>query len=468
MLHLAFLFFSPVLLPQSGPTVTIDPREIAVLGTGGPAVRETDVSVSGGQPMVACVSSPFRAAVRTGSGSWTELSILGGAGLDDPTIEPGATSGSHVVVARNAGAIRFSRYPLGPRCPQDLCMASMTLPGGPSGVTNDKPWLIRGGSPEEYYTFYWHDPNGVKKVAFVHTKDAFASQAGGSGSGLHVTGFETFFNAQPVRAADGTIYVARRLGSDLRFLGVRKNVDDTHTIWELNLAGGPLALPIRHIASAVNEFAFPVPCYDPELPQITVRFMPRLLADPTDPNRVLVVYHDLAEGSTTDVDVYCAELYRSVPSQVPYVEEWAVSTPVRVDDAPVLAGDEHVDSFLPVAEFDSLGRVHVGYYDNRPDSCAGGSPGNDHAMRYTISLDAGGTFAPSTRLTDCAQPVDLDFDMLAPPAGPREYNGIALDESSSIETVVWMSYMGTSTAVPVQTPGNRAVIYASRIAVSIP
>jgi hypothetical protein len=197
--------------PQSGsPTITVHDREIAIPGDGTFPVYETDVAVSAGAPAVVCVGSPqFRSAVRnTSTGVWTQLTVSGPSGMDDPCIELGSTAGTYLITARRPGGIRFATYPPGPSCGTDLCM-QLAMPSSPEPC-NDKPWLLRGGFAGEDFVFYWRTVDST--VAFLHTKDEFTSQAGGT-QAPHEVGVPTEFNAQPTLAVDGVLSCCSKAAS---------------------------------------------------------------------------------------------------------------------------------------------------------------------------------------------------------------------------------------------------------------
>ena len=98
------------------------------------------------------------------------------------------------------------------------------------------------------------------------------------------------------------------------------------------------------------------------------------------------------------------------------------------------------DQYQPVGLVDSVGRLHVVYYSNRPDGlseCDTGGFAGQYDLWYSLSIDEGLSFTHHNLRTDCDMTRPLDLDLRQASDGtsivfsPREYNGIDCYESGN-------------------------------------
>jgi len=189
---------------------------------------------------------------------------------------------------------------------------------------------------------------------------------------------------------------------------------------------------------------------------------PFLVADPTDANRMFLVYQDRRPNSDAplmDVDIFCRVLTRSGAF-------WSAGAPVRVNDDNVSiypVGETDWDQWQPAAAVDSSGRLHIVYYDYREivqsDDMILYAKFN---VYYAVSVDAGATFT-NIKLSTIPETPRLDFDpnMTSNNGGqskysPGEYPSIACNGNNT-----WIAYAGTSPD-DLQHP-DRSVIFVSKV-----
>ncbi|MFH0946007.1 MAG: hypothetical protein V2A76_12475 [Planctomycetota bacterium] len=194
--------------------------------------------------------------------------------------------------------------------------------------------------------------------------------------------------------------------------------------------------------------------------------VPQLVADPSDANRLYLLYHDLAPASSVDVDVFCITLTRSNVCSTT-TNCWELGDPVRVNDDLVVPGGDDKDQVLPAAVVDGQGRLHVVYYDDRRyQQVDGNDPtGINFDVFYAVSLDGGTTFTNVRLVTFPDEPVLQCEKTRAPPGSdkhnPGEYPGIACDGDD-----IWIAYSGTLSRKRTASGGDapdKSVIYMSRV-----
>ena len=162
--------------------------------------------------------------------------------------------------------------------------------------------------------------------------------------------------------------------------------------------------------------------------------VPYIAADPSNLDRVYVFYQDLARSdpSQSDMNVYCVRLDNHGSGA------WTAEPAVRVnDDAVVMA--PFPDQFTPSAVVDTLGRVHVIFYDNRL-ACTGSCDSIMYDEFYAVSRDHGATFA-NYNLRDAATQPTFPVNCIGGGFDPHEYNGIAFYDTPTA-TELWMTYQG--------------------------
>lgn len=172
----------------------------------------------------------------------------------------------------------------------------------------------------------------------------------------------------------------------------------------------PLRMPI-HRASFSNPDVLPG--------NVVGQMVPQLAIDPTDPDRMYLVYYDTVAASgdgSTDVDVYLRTLDRHSTS-------WFASGRIRVnnDDDP----EEEHDQCIPSVMVDSEGFVNITFYDDRDftqdDTASLGKYNMYFAWCPPNEID----FSASER--NIKLEADPDFpalDQTIYNVDPHEYNGI--------------------------------------------
>jgi hypothetical protein len=225
--------------------------------------------------------------------------------------------------------------------------------------------------------------------------------------------------------------------------------------------------------------------------------VPTVVSDPTSATRLYVAHNDQGHAAgdpgensdPSDVDVVVRRVERV--STTP--ERWNVLSTVRVPgcvlpagcsactyvngdpcahpDAPQGSSQLYPDQFCPSIAVDRFGRVHLIYYSNQT-TCGISALTHVYDAYYALSTDQGASFT-SYNLRTCSQRPALDYTFATlDPAemsvaySPREYIGIALDETDDEVTYVAVSYSGT--AYGANTTADRTAIYGQMIKVSNP
>jgi hypothetical protein len=173
--------------------------------------------------------------------------------------------------------------------------------------------------------------------------------------------------------------------------------------------------------------------------------LPAIASDPTNPDRLILVYHDTPTSTSADVNVYLRVLKKSG-------DFWSAGAPVPVNnnsDPP----NKHSDQFLPqvtMSVVSGMPRAHVTFYDDRrftnavEDQLDGGAtPNPKFDVWYALaSIAANDTVTIETNLelfltTD--GPALLDFNespsAFLPYDRPGDYNGIAVDAAGNVLAV---------------------------------
>lgn len=473
------------------PTVTILPRKVADFGftfsdpsCAGMAfdTAETDIALANGvvvavsfglspqvdfrsETIIPCTSDGkrVRAAVRSAAGSWAAAYIqpfeLQGVGLDDPSVAHNPVTGQFVVVARKLNSLWQSTYTPGLDAFSSWSMIA--------GVTNDKPWLLSGKGQELYLVYNTStNPPASDGIGYLRSPDGGLTWStprtvSAGGSAVQAGGYCTV----PAVSGDGPLYVAYKASAPNAYRFLRGDDDLANndvSFSHLVSATGLLEVDIQSWASIGSSYPAPS-CTENTL--INGRLTPAMAVDPSaaaSMERLYFVYHDIRSGDT-DLNVYLRRLERPATQA-----EWTVTPAIKISDEVDSAG-RFSDQFMPTVAVDGLGRVHVLFYDNR-EVCGSSPESPRYRWYYALSTDQGQTFK-NYPVDDCRVAPSLDYmDPTictgAPlPPSPKEYNGIALDESDPEKTVVWTSYYGVSPA----DPGDiRTVIYSARIEVSVP
>jgi hypothetical protein len=477
-----------------GPQVSIEPRKVADFGfafdgcrPGQPSAFDTAetaiafhagvaVAVSFGiqspatdfaaGAYVPCANTGrrVRAAVRrrgTWSADYVDPFHQQSVGLDDPTIAADPVTGNFVIVARKPNSLWQATYAPGFDAFSDWRQIA--------SIGNDKPWLVAGKGRELYLVYEQTSGGAPFAVSWQRSRDGGETWTPPRIAGVGGVQVPAQFCAVPAVHADGPLYVAYKSPAGLgtfRFLvGVDDDVNDDIVFAHVAGADGlPLAADVASWGPLSGNYPAPS-CPDSEL--LDGKFVPGLAVDPSvDPSgasgvraRLYFVHHDIVSGDT-DLDVFLRRLEQAQDGS------WTISAPLAISDEVDRPGTVS-DQFLPTVAVDRFGRVHVLFYDNR---AACGRPGGQPAYRWTyaLSVDRGQTFT-NHPVDTCDQSPSLDYGEPSMcngfPPSPREYNGIALDESNPARTVVWTSYYGVSQADP---SAMKSVIFSARIEVANP
>ncbi len=336
-----------------------------------------------------------------------------------------------------------------------------------SGTFMDKPWCVLGQEDDgnrEYYVVWWDRPATEQDRGYAYAR---STDGGGNWTWdeIEVDNERVLggFCAQPVtdpNDVDAPLYIAYLSGGDIYFL---KGVDDgdgvsfSHVTMPLYIpGGGPASVPLR-IDLNVGDASSYVP---PD--GVRAKTTPQLVLDPTNSNRMYVVYHDAAQSfdpenppDDVDIDVYITKLYTSG-------EHWLASPRVRVNDDKV-DPEYPRDQYLPSVTVDRLGRIHVTFYDDRSpdyedqiDSTA--LPKFD--FYYAISRNRGASFDNYEIPPTEGELPALDYEHWWD--GAREYTGIAYYYDETREGIL-TTFTGTDPDEPPPELRQKAVIYSNQI-----
>ncbi|MFO0839259.1 MAG: hypothetical protein U1D55_12140 [Phycisphaerae bacterium] len=345
-----------------------------------------------------------------------------------------------------------------------------TILAGFNGLDEPAMGAVTPTFHQEYYIVWYRSD----KMFYAHSTDDGINWVTGSmpGSGNHP-------NAAVYQG--GPLYVAYRdptVGFKFKFLKGTDNANGTVSFVPLSLRN-PDGSTLEFVDPVCGGVLGLVPNYyvqDGRLSSLLT--LPWIAADPTNPDRLYLVYHALdrtccpgspncPQAADEDVNVYLRRLTRLTG------DTWEVSAAVKVNDDDPPNAETPSDQFLPSIHVDSQGRIHVAFYDDRdfPTQRDGGAtePNRFNAY-YARSTDGGLTF------DHVDQRLFLDSNpQLDPPAGDLsptvplsadwemgEYLGITSYRNPVTgATAIWTSFNGIT---PLDTNGSdKSVIWASRV-----
>jgi hypothetical protein len=334
----------------------------------------------------------------------------------------------------------------------------------------------------EYYVTYWYHGASGARYGYLHTINGGNTWYNGT---ISVNGDDVVGQAvaaQPTVAGDGPLYIAYVAdpGSDespahgtrIGFLIGTDHLGTLGVDFDYLYASEdvPLTFDLNHLAGTSH-----VATLLPGGPgMLEVRTVPWLLADPTNANRLFLVYHTTKANSWTeadghaDFDIYARVLTKSGGY-------WSAGTEVKVNNDNDL--EFEADQFTPSPVVDEDGRLHITWYDDRlynvssdqADGAATPNPKFDvYYARGVVNGQGQLTFPTGNELLygtgDEAEEAGLNYVRLhAPnpdwdfPDRPGEYNGIAVDGNT-----VWTTFTGTSAQDDNQV-NNPSVIWSSLI-----
>lgn len=483
---LALLGFLAV--SASGQTVL--PRNSAALSSVYPTKPVNETAIAAGQFQVMSVyhvlnASPsshtqigYAIAEQDGQGGWVwnEEGVIDptqfeNVGLTDPSVAYDGGSGDFLVCAlpRDLTRVVIARYSaatgMGPW--QQI---------GPTGTAYDKAWIVAGQMPlpggnapigaNEFYITY----QAGSYVAYLHSIDGgltWTTSCAGQGFALtNLDNCEESFRIPMETWPVPRVYGNRALylayfqdgiqlvrGDDVAYGAHAGEVRFTRLLDQQT--GQPIAIQ-NHFYNAGGNLWQIVPSHG-------LFGSPRgwgldLAVDPTNANRLYVVYHDRASASSPDMNIYMRVLTKVSGAT------WTVGPRLLVaDDSNELV---ETDQILPAVKVDPSGRIHVVYYDDQDftqDDLSGCSPDcPTYDVKYAYSVDQGQTWNYRELCDDppsCAatEPAIVDENW----GGGfwlGDYIGIDIRDGC-----VWTSFVG-STINPIVDPNpNNTLIWSSRI-----
>ena len=407
--------------------------------------------------------------------TWTEGTVTGG-GFDDPSVcYNGAVLIGGLPVAtflccyRNAGVCELKAFNPGTLA-FDLDPIEVGTPLT-FGETIDKSWIFSGHQHATYDDLHvtWFNPltsgAGGANLSFATSRDGGVNWStpdvivDQSDTSITITGRMPQGTVGDT-TVPGPIYLVYSKGAtgDIRFMQGTETSSSTNSGWEFEHLKGSGILELDAHGSDNTPLLVPGP--------FRVLRVPQLVADPTDPNRLYLVYHDAASPTapgSKDLDVFCATLTRSNTG-------WSLGEPVRVNDDPVeVLPPDDKDQLLPAAAVDSEGRLHIVYYDDRnyyqPDGDS--AAGIKFDAFYAVSLDGGATFTNIELGTIKKEPAlqceMTTYGISSIHATPGEYPGIVCEGNT-----VWIAFSGTFSAEVIdEVTGipapDKSVIYVAKI-----
>lgn len=313
----------------------------------------------------------------------------------------------------------------------------------PHPVVADKPWIVSGRIPGEFYCQVW-SANGA--VELYRTKDTGQTW---TSSTIAVNGVPISVGLPSTRlvvASDGSLYIAvMESHPTIRVLKGEVQSDDT-ILFDYLLDANSQAIEVTLEA--------PEPCISEFLPGT---FLPAIVetqleVDPLDSERLYLAFPDTApQGSVaggvqvSDVNIYSVVVRKESNS-------WVAEPRVAIH-----ATAAGTDRFMPMMTIDRLGRIHISYFDDRAYSQADTDPNPKFDLYYSTSLDGGSTYQEQEVVSNA-----LDFCATPDNFQPREYAGIEARDG-----FVWIAYPGhISEAGGNCVQANEVAIWAIRIDVA--
>ena len=473
------------------------------------SVTEPDIAAGPNLAITAFFDSPLvgrYAAFNVSAGTWTEGVIPGGGFnhiVDLSIAYDGTTSGEYAgdFVAASLGRsgsyghILTCRYHYNPDDPNGL--GDFDANGWVSRASRygsfypvDKPWIVAGEiltrnqeAFQEYYIVYM-DNNGsgfADGYAYLRSIDGGNCWAGEpiklAGTGERIEGK---WCAQPTVCGNGTLYIAYMMndGRRIRFLAGEDidgdpgnpNYDPTdpnyvgvsftrlYGVTELldgPMPPVPLTVPLNRSAGSYGR-CLPGNFKSQVLPQLTV--------DPTDPNRIYLVYQDTASNNPNDPDFRDVNIYLRVLTKG--LSTWTAGPRLKVnnDNTPFES-----DQFMPSVAVDGSGYIHVIFYDDRNYTFDPGDPTHDQQeddqtdpppkfdVFYAWSINQGQNWVnEELRAPEGKEEPAIDFQYNA--AYLREYIGITWYGNEQ-QSKVWTAFNGTSQFES----NNKGVVWSSLI-----
>jgi hypothetical protein len=379
--------------------------------------------------------------------------------IGDPSIEYDRAEGGFLACSlmfANRWRVGVARYSNGQFEPAWRFIATFGRSGSADRL--DKPMLIAGeviNGKQEYYVVFMELEQGSDDFNYAYRRsvDGGRTWAGEriqvKDPGRAATGQ---FSIYPAVHDDGPLYVAYPYrtdgakGATLRFLMGTDRENGEVRFRQIVSAEQPVSLASGRPPLEILLNRASLRNYCPQL--FKVLLTPFLLADPTDPDRLFLVYQDTETDDSGSRPNKCAILCQTLRRSGPLATDWVVGPRVQVSDAP---GDS--DSLLPGANVDDAGRIHVVFYDDRNYEQADGQldPPPKFDVYYAYSVDGGASFQPNVKLYEAPDPKDvpaLDYAQItAPYDRPGEYLGLTTHKRGQ-STEVMVAFGGTDPDEP--------------------
>lgn len=488
---IALLALTIILPPPQAMSQTVMPRNTAALSTTYPDKPVNETAIAAGTERVMAVYHVLTASQLGnpqigyaiaeldvgGNWTWNEEGVIDPAqfevvGLTDPSVAYDSASGDFLVCAMTRDQFRIvvARFDGG----TGIMGAWQQV--GATGVGFDKPWITTGSTvlpglsapstKSEFYITYENEGH----VGYQRTKNGGQSwKTSCSGQGFALTNVNDCntrvpMESWPVPKAFGTqpLYVAFLDTDGIRLLrgddiNSGAHAGEVQFTQILGTDGLPLVIP-QLIVSPDLWTVVPGPTQG-------ITNLPRgwgvdLAADPTNADRLYVVYHDRASVGSPDISIYMRVLTRvSGPNPI-----WFLGPRLLVaDDADELV---ETDQIHPAVRVDTTGRIHVIYYDDQDftqddgASCVPQCPRYD--VKYAVSNNQGTNWTyqelcddpPNCTLTEPA----LDYSQPNSAFWLGDFIGIDISGNR-----VWTSFMGSSATRDPTPNADKSLIWSSQI-----
>ena len=465
----------------------VQPRDLGVgNGASNKAVWEPAVAAGGGRAVTVFHAPTFGvkyAVYDMVADDWVFEGATdpNSAGLHDPSIAYNSVTGEFVACARTGRAVWTNVFTPSndPNDPSGSWAGWIRQRRADNDIQGmDKPWIIAGEMSADVQEFYivLHAPMGYLRTITGGHDDEWAYDKVFLNGNRQLLLPNTAGFAFPAVWQDGEVYacyhedpgaeqptIGLLVGEDINPLDPNNfdpndpnEVGVTWRVMEKQCGLGPLGgqnpVPLKISVNKAKAFG-------PVLPGgFGASSAPQLVADPTNADRLLLVYHDIEDSESSDVNIYLHELTRDAG-------KWCASERILVNND---VTQFESDQWAPSMTIDDQGYVHIIFYDDRdftdPNDPNDGDQQPDSTARATTKYNVYYAWAPVDNLD--FSPEQRNLELFASPAetaydgslsafDPHEYNGIAW-----LGDVVFTTYAGTWEA---DTQPNESAISSSRI-----
>ncbi len=389
-----------------------------------------------------------------------------GTAPHDPSIAYNSRTGAFMAAARTASSVITSHFVPDPNAPNGFGEFEewVTVAGGGSSKGYDKPWIVAGEMTEciqEYYIAYWIP------LGYARSIDGGAHWADGRMKDTHTGEFIIGRFPHPTVCGDEPLYISyvkqvTGTSFEIRFLSGEDvdgdpndpnfdpndpnyvGVEFCHLYGIWSFLDGPVQ-PVLLRVPLINTSLL----YEDHLPgefDADAKMVPQLSADPNDPDRLYLVYNDIAAPGSHDVNIYLHRLTRPGGT-------WILSPRIKINND--FDPDGQNDQFVGSITVDHAGRIHISFYDDRNyEDQQDSEPKPKYDAFYAYSDDHGDTWFNERLPGDPNNPNEPALDWNLKKVDPHDYNGI-----TCYGDTVWTTYAGTWS----QDPGNKAVISSNRL-----